>query len=136
MQSACESLFSLPQTERNSMLSISASLFRRHLIGLGLAVLMASSAGFAALQQTSIAGHWEGAITLPNGAVNISVDFTASAGGKLSATISILQQGAKDLALTNVSLSGPDVAFDLPNVPGDPKFRGKLSADGKKIEGT
>lgn len=118
------------------MLSTSSSLFRRHLIGIGLLVLIVSSTGFAAFQQNSIAGHWEGAITLPNGAVNISVDFTASAGGKLSAAISIPQQGAKDLALTNVSLSAADVAFDLPNVPGDPKFRGKLSADGKKIEGT
>src|SRR5438309_331026 len=136
MKSACESLFSLPQTERNSMLSILRSLFRRHLIGLGLLLLMASSTGFAALQQDSIAGHWEGVITLPNGALNISVDFTASAVAKLSATISIPQQGAKDLPLTNVSLSGMDVAFDLPNIPGDPKFRGKLSSDGKKIEGT
>jgi hypothetical protein len=28
------------------------------------------------------------------------------------------------------------VTFELPNVPGDPKFRGKLSTDGQKIEGT
>src|SRR6185503_5528274 len=92
--------------------------------------------GFVATSQTSIAGHWEGAITLPSGALNLSVDFARSADGKLSATVTIPQQGAKDLALTNVSLNGTDVTFDLPNVPGDPKFRGKLSPDGKKIEGT
>ena len=120
------------------MRSISRSLSRRRLICVALLILMAFQVGFGfvATSQTSIAGHWEGAITLPSGALNLSVDFARSADGKLSATVTIPQQGARDLALTNVSLNGPDVAFDLPNVPGDPKFRGKLSADGKRIEGT
>lgn len=38
---------------------------------------------FAGLQK-SVAGHWEGAITLPTGALAISVDFVAAADGKLS----------------------------------------------------
>ncbi len=88
------------------------------------------------MQQSPIAGHWEGAIKLPSGALNISVDFASSPDGKLSATITIPQQGAKDLPLANVGFDNGEVAFSLPNVPGDPKFRGKLSADGQKIEGT
>src|SRR5574341_932412 len=97
---------------------------------------LTSTLTFAAIQQNPIAGHWEGAIKLPTGAINISVDFTVAADGKLAATITIPQQGAKDLPLANVGFSDGEVTFGLPNVPGDPKFRGKLSTDGQKIEGT
>src|SRR5262245_46264146 len=91
---------------------------------------------FAAVQQSPIAGHWEGAIKLPTGALNFSVDFTVASDGKLAAAITIPQQGAKDLPLANVGFENGEVTFGLPNVPGDPKFRGKLSTDGQKIEGT
>ncbi|HMB26667.1 MAG TPA: serine hydrolase domain-containing protein, partial [Blastocatellia bacterium] len=91
---------------------------------------------FAAVQQSPMAGHWEGAIKLPTGALNFSVDFTVASDGKLAAAITIPQQGAKDLPLANVGFDNGEVTFGLPNVPGDPKFRGKLSADGQKIEGT
>ena len=90
----------------------------------------------AAPQQNPLIGHWEGAIKLPTGALNISVDFTVAADGKLTATITIPQQGAKDMPLANVGFANGEVSFGLPNVPGDPKFRGKLSTDGQKIEGT
>src|SRR5262245_12036911 len=91
---------------------------------------------FAAVQQSPIAGHWEGAIKLPTGALNISVDFTVAADDKLAATITIPQQGAKDMPLANVGFANGEVSFGLANVPGDPKFRGRLSTDGRKIEGT
>ncbi|MGE0128465.1 MAG: serine hydrolase [Blastocatellales bacterium] len=115
----------------------STTFLRLHrLIANLLLVLICTSLALAAPQQNSIAGHWEGAIKLPTGAINISVDFTAATGGKLSATITIPQQGAKDLPLSGVNFDNGEVTFGLPNVPGDPKFRGKLSADGQKIEGT
>src|SRR5262245_64223369 len=90
----------------------------------------------AAVQQSPIAGHWEGAIKLPTGALNISVDFTVVSDGKPAATITIPQQGVKDLPLANLGFDNGEVTFGLPNIPGDPKFRGKLSNDGQKIEGT
>lgn len=108
----------------------------RRLITSLLSILICSSLALAAPQQNPVAGHWEGAIKLPNGALNISVDFTVAADGKLTATITIPQQGAKDLPLTNVGFDNGEATFSLPNAPGDPKFRGKLSADGQKIEGT
>jgi CubicO group peptidase (beta-lactamase class C family) len=98
--------------------------------------LLCYALALAAPQQSPIAGYWEGAIKLPNGALNFSVDFTAANNGKLSATITIPQQSAKDLPLADVGFNSSEVAFALPGVPGDPKFRGKLSADGQKIEGT
>jgi CubicO group peptidase (beta-lactamase class C family) len=127
------------QTARNSMRPISYLPSGRHFIAVGLLILMACSAGLAAGQQNSIAGHWEGAIKLPSGDLKISVEFTDAA-GKLSATITIPQQGAKDLPLSDVAFDNDsnkrEVSFALAGVPGDPKFKGKLSADGQKIEGT
>lgn len=120
------------------MPSITRLSFHRLFVVL-LNALFCSALAFAAQPQnpaSAIAGHWEGAIKLPNGELKISVDVTNSADNRLSATITIPQQGARDLPLTNVSLNGVEVAFDLPNVPGDPKFRGKLSDDKQKIEGT
>src|SRR5262245_50763726 len=106
----------------------------RYLIANLLLILVCCSA-FAAQGQNPLIGHWEGAIKLPTGALNFSVDFTVAADGKLAATITIPQQGAKDLPLANVGGANGEVTFGLPNVPGDPKFRGKLSTDGQKIEG-
>jgi CubicO group peptidase (beta-lactamase class C family) len=103
---------------------------------LALLLSLSSTPTFAAIQQNPVAGHWEGAIKLPTGALNFSVDFTVAADGKLAATITIPQQGAKDLPLTNVGFDSGEVTFWLPNIPGDPKFRGKLSTGGQKIEGT
>jgi CubicO group peptidase (beta-lactamase class C family) len=103
-------------------------------VAIAIILVLSCSALFAGIQK-SIAGHWEGAITLPSGTLAISVDFAAEADGKLSATITIPQQGARDLPLSNVSQAGSDVTWDIPNVPGEPKFRGKLNADGTKIEG-
>ncbi len=101
-----------------------------------LLVLVCFSLAVAAPHQNPLVGHWEGAIKLPTGPLNFSVDFTVAADGKLAATITIPQQGAKNLPLANISFTDGEVAFGLPNVPGDPKVRGKLSADGQKIEGT
>ena len=105
-------------------------------IFLAFLLSLSSTLTFAAIQQNPIAGHWEGAIKLPTGALNFSVDVTIAADGKLAATITIPQQGAKDRPLANVGFDNGEMTFGLPNVPGDPKFRGKLSTDAKKIEGT
>ncbi|HMY76641.1 MAG TPA: serine hydrolase domain-containing protein, partial [Blastocatellia bacterium] len=101
-----------------------------------LFILLCFAFAPAAAQQNSVAGHWEGAIKLPGNELKISVDFTAAADGKLSATITIPQQGAKDLPLSDVGFTGGEVTFAIPGVPGDPKFKGKLSDDKQKIEGT
>src|SRR6185503_7446929 len=92
--------------------------FRAYGLALLAAIFVISSV--AAQPQSSVAGHWEGAIKLPTGPLNLSVDFTAASGGKLAATITIPQQGAKDLPLSNVSQNGPDVGFEIAGVPGEP----------------
>lgn len=86
-------------------------------------------------QSTSIVGHWEGHIQLPNTLVRILVDFTKKEDSPLKGHITMVQQSTRDMDLTNISVSGPNVNFDLPGAPGDPKFSGKLDQNGKKIEG-
>ncbi|HEX2489672.1 MAG TPA: hypothetical protein VHR27_09720, partial [Blastocatellia bacterium] len=84
----------------------------RYLIVSLLSVLICGSLlAFAAQRQNPLIGHWDGAIKLPTGAINFSVDFTVAADGKLAATITIPQQGAKDLPLTNVGFDNGEVTF-------------------------
>src|SRR5258708_34823945 len=122
-----KSLSSQVQTERKSTALISHLHSGCHFIAVALFILIACSIGFAAGQQNSIAGHWEGAIKLPAGDLKFSADFTDVA-GKLSATITIPQQGAKDLPLSDVAFDNDpnkrEVSFALASDPGDPKING------------
>ncbi|MCC6230155.1 MAG: serine hydrolase [Phycisphaerales bacterium] len=80
-------------------------------------------------------GAWKGSIELPGANLNVEVtlkDTTTTPSG----TISIPQQGAKDLPLADVTLKGNDVAFKIAGIPGDPSFKGTIAADGGKITGT
>src|SRR5436305_14587651 len=97
--------------------------------------MMAMSLKVVVAQDAKFVGHWEGAIQVPGTPLAISVDFTAKAGGGLNATISIPAQGAKDLPLADISRNDNDIAFKITGVPGDPSFKGTLSADGAKISG-
>lgn len=134
-----QGLLTRVHTVSNSMSLILPRFSLRHFIAVALFILMVCSTAFAAGQQNSIAGHWEGVIKLPAADLKFSVEFTDAA-GKLSATITIPQQGAKDLPLSDVAFDKDpnkrEVSFALAGVPGDPKFKGKLSADGQRIEGT
>jgi CubicO group peptidase (beta-lactamase class C family) len=86
----------------------------------------------------SITGRWEGEIKTPGPVLKIDIDFTprTDAAAAYSGDISIPMQGAKDLPLTDISLSGTSVAFKIANVPGDPAFAGELSDDSQSITGT
>ena len=78
-------------------------------------------------------GHWEGAITIPGGAIPFQVDLAKNAAGKLTATYSRPENGLKGLPLANVTLDGAAIAFEL-TVDGGVKFQGVLD-DRKTISG-
>jgi CubicO group peptidase (beta-lactamase class C family) len=105
-------------------------------VALAFAVLATLLAPRAAADAASPAGHWKGAIEVPTGRLEIDVDLVRAEGGGWSGDISIPAQGAKDLALADVSVTGAAVSFRMPGVPGDPKFAGELSADGATLAGT
>jgi len=81
------------------------------------------------------AGHWEGAVEVPGAKLEVNVDFVKQADGTWKGDISIPAQGAKDLPLGGIKVEAADITFAIAGVPGDPTFKGRLSADGAKITG-
>ncbi len=81
------------------------------------------------------AGHWEGTIQVPGEPIAIAIDLFAAPSDKWDGTIAIAAQNVKGLPLTNVTFKGTVLEFGLPGIPGEPKFTGTLSPDGKVIAG-
>jgi CubicO group peptidase (beta-lactamase class C family) len=81
-------------------------------------------------------GHWEGAIQIPGTDLEVLVDLKAGAAGALEGTIDIPAQSARGLALESVEAKEAAVSFAIRGIPGQPTFKGTLSADGATIEGS
>jgi CubicO group peptidase (beta-lactamase class C family) len=81
------------------------------------------------------AGHWEGAIELPNRQLEVDVDLVHQDSG-WTGDISIPAQGASDLPLVDITVEGRAVGFRIQGVPGEPTFDGELAADGATLGGT
>nr|MCU0254751.1 beta-lactamase family protein [Acidobacteriota bacterium] len=97
--------------------------------------LALSLAAGAAVPTAGPAGHWEGAIELPGTELGVVVDLAPGPGGAWRGEIDIPLQGAKDLALADVTVEGDAISFAIAGVPGAPTFSGTLSADGQSIAG-
>lgn len=107
---------------------------KRPAVRLLAVLLLAAAPVLFAQAPKSFAGHWTGSIKLPTQELAFDVDLTAGASG-YTGDISIPAQNAHDLPLTNIVASGDSITFVMPNVPGNPTFRGVRSADGKTIAG-
>ena len=81
------------------------------------------------------AGQWKGAIDTPGTALEVIVDLSQDAAGAWQGDVDIPLQGAKDLPLTGFTVDGAAVRFTISGIPGDPTFRGTLSADGATLAG-
>ena len=102
-----------------------------------LVALLLTTAGrgiVAAQSATGPSGHWEGAIEVPGQALGIELDL-ASKDGAWKGTISIPAQSLKGFPLSDLTVAGTAVGFAIKGAPGDPRFAGTLSADGKAIAG-
>ncbi len=89
---------------------------------------------FSAKTSTDLAGRWEGEIAIPGMKLEIDVDFRR-ADGDWEGDISIPAQNAKDLPLAKIILKNSDISFEMPGIPGDPKFKGTIANGGKRISG-
>jgi hypothetical protein len=108
---------------------------KRSLSALSFASLLVLPALTQTLPVLPQAGHWEGALQLPNGKLDLLVDLWTKEDGWKGA-ISIPAQGLKNLALTKLSVTGGRLQFTLPGIPGEPGFDGAISADGAVATGT
>jgi len=92
--------------------------------------------GTAAGQQAAAAppsGHWVGTIEGPG--IGVEIDLGPQ-GDAWRGTISIPVQLTKGLPLSDLVVKGTSVEFGIKGAPGDPRFKGELSKDGKTITGT
>jgi len=80
-------------------------------------------------------GHWEGAIQSPQQEIAIHIDLAQNPKGEWTGSIDIPPQHLKGFPLSGVAVKGNSVMFAMNGVPGEPKFDGKVSADGKTISG-
>ncbi|WP_431958083.1 alpha/beta hydrolase family protein [Nocardia lijiangensis] len=76
-------------------------------------------------------GDWHGAIEIPGQPLDIGVTFA----GDGTATIDIPLQGVQDEPLKDVKSDRGGVAFAIPNIPGDPAFKGSYDAGSDRITG-
>lgn len=92
--------------------------------------------GPAAQAPAGAAGHWEGAIQLPDKELPVIVDLALAAdGGTWEGTIAIPAQNLKGFPLADITVGGESVTFAIPKVPGSPTFKGTVSKDGKSLAG-
>lgn len=70
-------------------------------------------------------GDWHGAIQVPGQPIEVGVSFT----GDGAATIDIPSQGLRAVALKDVRSDRGGVEFAIPDIPGDPVFRGRYEPD-------
>jgi hypothetical protein len=103
-------------------------------------LLIAPAASALAQAAPNPSGHWSGAIHVPpfNGAsareIAIEIDLSKNDAGALDGRFSQPAQNVKGLPLSNVSLNGRAIAFELKATNGGGLFRGTL-ADAGTISG-
>jgi hypothetical protein len=99
-----------------------------------LVVLLHASGADARQAAPPPSGKWIG--TLPAGpGLEMEINL-ARKGTDWYGTISVPQQGTKGAPLGEVTVKSPTVTFTIKGAPGDPRFSGALSEDGKTISGT
>jgi hypothetical protein len=102
---------------------------------LASALSLATPGSAAAQPAAGPGGHWEGSIEVPAQPLMIAVDLAAKEAQRWVGTITIPAQNLKAFPLADITVTGNAVAFAMKGVPGEPRFAGTLSADGKSISG-
>lgn len=97
---------------------------------LGSLFLASVSQGQAADSTNRVEGVWAGVL---GGQLHLVVTITKSSGGELGGTMNSVDQHAV-LALSNVTLRGDAVRFEVPRVGG--VYEGKLKKNGRDISGS
>jgi hypothetical protein len=96
-----------------------------------LPAVLALSAASAAFAQEGIAGHWEGALALPQRSLTLTVDLKPDAGGAWTGSFGIPDAKAVGLQTADLRVEGKSVRFNVPEAPGRPEFELTLGEDGE-----
>jgi hypothetical protein len=99
------------------------------------ALLLSPLTSLLAQTAADLTGHWEGSIQAPTKEVRIEVDLAKNGQGELEGTFNNPAQNLKGLPLSNFSVEGRAVSFQIKGAPGERAFKGDLSADAKSISG-
>jgi hypothetical protein len=92
---------------------------------------------FAAGATPSLAGKWKGTIVYSRAAtLDAWASFTADKNDTWKGSFSVPGDGATEAQVRNVSIVGRQVAFEVEMPHGRLLFRGELSADGDRLQGT
>ncbi len=103
-------------------------------LGLPLAVGLTVAAAAA---QPSASGRWRGPVRLADGTtVEVVVTLTAGPAGSLAGTLEVPAQATTGLVLTELEVEHGELAFTVAELPGAPRFRARLLADGTRLAGT
>ena len=100
------------------------------LAALGFLFSAGASMGQAAGSATGIEGVWAGVL---GGQLHLVVTITKSSSGELGGSMNSVDQHAV-LALSNITLQGSALRFEVPRVGG--VYEGKLKKDGRDISGS
>jgi hypothetical protein len=96
-------------------------------------VALASGRHAVAIQaQTAPSGHWVGTLAVGPG-IEVEVDLAVKGNDAWYGTISIPAQGTKGIPLADLLVKGNAVSFAIKGAPGEPRYAGTLSEDGKTI---
>jgi pimeloyl-ACP methyl ester carboxylesterase len=88
----------------------------------------------ARAQNRGAAGTWGGSIAMPGEEVGVLVTLQQKEDRSWTGTIDIPMQGAKGLALMNITVEGAVLSFSMTSVSGN-TFKGTLADDGGTIAG-
>jgi len=86
-----------------------------------------------ALAATNPSGRWEGKLSTPNGDLTMIFNIHQN-GEKWVGEVDVPEQHVSEFPLKEVKVDGAAVGLSLAG-PGDPRFDGNLSKDGKSLSG-
>ena len=82
----------------------------------------------------SIEGEWNGELSVPGMQLEMSISLIEGQQG-WEGTLDIPVQNVQNMELTDLSVQGKDIYFELPKVPGQASYSGTFSDDYKSITG-
>ena len=98
-----------------------------------IAVAFLVSTATLARTQTTLAGDWQGALSVNGGELHLAVHIQKNDDGSFKATLDSIDQGARGIPVTSIALTGTTLTLGVGAVGG--KYEGTLNADATVIDG-